>query len=77
LVGYLDGAVNDLEAPASRLVPDIEDASFRRSTAKPGCVLAQMSGSGATCFRTVRSAAIRHRRRRTHRARSSGMVGES
>jgi 4-diphosphocytidyl-2-C-methyl-D-erythritol kinase len=49
LVGYLDGAVNDLEAPASRLAPDIEEvlSAFDR---EPGCVLAQMSGSGATCF---------------------------
>jgi 4-diphosphocytidyl-2-C-methyl-D-erythritol kinase len=41
--------VNDLEAPASRLAPDIEEvlSAFDR---EPGCVLAQMSGSGATCF---------------------------
>jgi len=49
LVGYLDGAVNDLEAPASRLAPDIEDA-LSALDREPGCVLAQMSGSGATCF---------------------------
>ena len=49
LVGYLDGAVNDLEAPASRLAPDIEDV-LSALDREPGCVLAQMSGSGATCF---------------------------
>jgi 4-diphosphocytidyl-2-C-methyl-D-erythritol kinase len=49
LVAYLDGAVNDLEAPASRLAPDIEDA-LSALDREPGCVLAQMSGSGATCF---------------------------
>jgi 4-diphosphocytidyl-2-C-methyl-D-erythritol kinase len=49
LVGYLDGAVNDLEAPASRLAPVIEDV-LSALDREPGCVLAQMSGSGATCF---------------------------
>ena len=49
LVGYLEGAVNDLEAPASRLAPDIEEA-LSALDREPGCVLAQMSGSGATCF---------------------------
>ena len=49
LVGYLQGAVNDLEAPASRLVPVIEDV-LSALDREPGCVLAQMSGSGATCF---------------------------
>ncbi len=49
LVGYLSGAVNDLEAPASHVAPVIEEvlAALDR---EPGCVLAQMSGSGATCF---------------------------
>ncbi|HEY4266437.1 MAG TPA: 4-(cytidine 5'-diphospho)-2-C-methyl-D-erythritol kinase [Micropepsaceae bacterium] len=49
LVAYLADAANDLEAPASRYAPLIEDvlAALDR---EPGCVLAQMSGSGATCF---------------------------
>jgi 4-diphosphocytidyl-2-C-methyl-D-erythritol kinase len=49
LVTYLDDAANDLEAPASRFAPIIEDvlAALDR---EPGCVLTQMSGSGATCF---------------------------
>jgi 4-diphosphocytidyl-2-C-methyl-D-erythritol kinase len=40
---------NDLEPPAARLAPAIGDAldSLRRM---PGCLLARMSGSGATCF---------------------------
>jgi 4-diphosphocytidyl-2-C-methyl-D-erythritol kinase len=49
LVSYLKDSANDLEAPASRLHPVIEsvlDALDR----EPGCVTAQMSGSGATCF---------------------------
>jgi 4-diphosphocytidyl-2-C-methyl-D-erythritol kinase len=49
LVGYLEGAVNDLEAPASHLAPIIEDV-LSALDREPGCVLAQMSGSGATCF---------------------------
>lgn len=49
LVGYLDGAVNDLETPASHLVPVIDDV-LSALDREPGCVLAQMSGSGATCF---------------------------
>ncbi len=40
---------NDLEAPARRLVPDIA-ALLDRLTALPGCLLARMSGSGASCF---------------------------
>ena len=40
---------NDLEAPATALCPAIADAlAWLRS--RPGCLLAQMSGSGATCF---------------------------
>jgi 4-diphosphocytidyl-2-C-methyl-D-erythritol kinase len=40
---------NDLQAPAMALCPAIQDvlAALRRV---PGCLLAQMSGSGATCF---------------------------
>jgi 4-diphosphocytidyl-2-C-methyl-D-erythritol kinase len=40
---------NDLEAPAIALAPVIGDvlAALRRL---PGCLLARMSGSGATCF---------------------------
>ena len=40
---------NDLEAPAMSLCPAIKDvlAALRGS---PGCLLARMSGSGATCF---------------------------
>jgi 4-diphosphocytidyl-2-C-methyl-D-erythritol kinase len=49
LVSYLADAANDLEAPASRFAPLIEDA-LAALDCEPGCVLAQMSGSGATCF---------------------------
>lgn len=49
VIGYLGDAGNDLEAPACRLAPVIQDvlSAFDR---EPGCALAQMSGSGSTCF---------------------------
>jgi len=49
LLAWLAARGNDLEAPARRLVPEIDEvlAALR---AQPGCRLARMSGSGATCF---------------------------
>lgn len=40
---------NDLTAAASRIVPAIQDI-LAALEARPGCLLARMSGSGATCF---------------------------
>jgi len=40
---------NDLEAPAIALCPPIA-ATLAAIAALPGCLLARMSGSGATCF---------------------------
>lgn len=40
---------NDLEPAAQRLIPDINDVLAALS-ATDGCLLARMSGSGATCF---------------------------
>jgi 4-diphosphocytidyl-2-C-methyl-D-erythritol kinase len=40
---------NDLEAPAIRLCPAVGEA-LALLRAQPGCLLARMSGSGATCF---------------------------
>lgn len=40
---------NDLEAPARSLCPVIGEV-LRALAAAPGCLLARMSGSGATCF---------------------------
>jgi 4-diphosphocytidyl-2-C-methyl-D-erythritol kinase len=40
---------NDLEAPARRLAPAIAGV-LQRLASLPGCRLARMSGSGATCF---------------------------
>jgi 4-diphosphocytidyl-2-C-methyl-D-erythritol kinase len=49
LLSYLAVRPNDLEGPAIALAPMIADvlAALR---AVPGCRLARMSGSGATCF---------------------------
>lgn len=49
LVAYLADAGNDLEAAAGRFAPVIEDVLSALGH-EPACVLAQMSGSGATCF---------------------------
>lgn len=40
---------NDLEAPARYLAPEI-DAVLAALSAQAGCLVARMSGSGATCF---------------------------
>ena len=49
LADLLAARTNDLTEPARRLAPVIDDVleSIRRA---PGCRLARMSGSGATCF---------------------------
>ncbi|MGY6634316.1 MAG: 4-(cytidine 5'-diphospho)-2-C-methyl-D-erythritol kinase [Alkalilacustris sp.] len=49
LAGWLTGQRNDLEAPARALVPVIGTV-LAALAARPGCLLARMSGSGATCF---------------------------
>ncbi len=49
LADYLRLCRNDLQAPALALVPQIGDVLAALS-AHEGCLLARMSGSGATCF---------------------------
>jgi 4-diphosphocytidyl-2-C-methyl-D-erythritol kinase len=49
LVAALHGTRNDLEPPARLLAPAIGEV-LDRLTATAGCLLARMSGSGATCF---------------------------
>jgi 4-diphosphocytidyl-2-C-methyl-D-erythritol kinase len=49
LAAALAARGNDLAAPARRLVPEI-DAVLAALAALPGCLLARLSGSGATCF---------------------------
>jgi 4-diphosphocytidyl-2-C-methyl-D-erythritol kinase len=49
LLEFLAAQSNDLEEPATSIAPPIADvlAALRKL---PGCKLARMSGSGATCF---------------------------
>ena len=49
MVAGLAETANDLEAPAARLCPEIAGV-LAWLRAQPGCRLARMSGSGATCF---------------------------
>jgi 4-diphosphocytidyl-2-C-methyl-D-erythritol kinase len=49
LIATLRRATNDLEPPALALAPEIGDV-LGQLRAEPGCLLARMSGSGATCF---------------------------
>jgi 4-diphosphocytidyl-2-C-methyl-D-erythritol kinase len=49
LFAWLAAQRNDLEPPAVALAPAIADTSAALA-AQPGCRLARMSGSGATCF---------------------------
>lgn len=49
LMDWLRAFGNDLEAPARRLAPVI-DQVLEAIGAQPGCQLARMTGSGATCF---------------------------
>jgi 4-diphosphocytidyl-2-C-methyl-D-erythritol kinase len=49
LGAYLAGQRNDLEAPAMALVPAVANV-VAALAAQPGCLVARMSGSGATCF---------------------------
>ncbi|HAK61901.1 MAG: 4-(cytidine 5'-diphospho)-2-C-methyl-D-erythritol kinase [Pseudomonadota bacterium] len=46
---YLGKRKNDLQAPAMELAPEIQTVLDALDRA-PGCLLARMSGSGATCF---------------------------
>ncbi|SNB51959.1 4-diphosphocytidyl-2-C-methyl-D-erythritol kinase [Arboricoccus pini] len=48
-VRWLQAGRNDLAAPAIRLAPAIADV-LTEIQELPGCALARMSGSGATCF---------------------------
>lgn len=49
LLAYLRASANDLEGPAQRLCPEIATV-LTRIAASPGCRMARMSGSGASCF---------------------------
>jgi 4-diphosphocytidyl-2-C-methyl-D-erythritol kinase len=49
LIAWLSDHPNDLEPPAIALHPEI-GGTLAALRAAPGCKLARMSGSGATCF---------------------------
>jgi 4-diphosphocytidyl-2-C-methyl-D-erythritol kinase len=49
LAAFLRGQRNDLEGPATAIAPVIADVKAALG-AQRGCLLARMSGSGATCF---------------------------
>ncbi len=49
LFAWLAATRNDLEAPARALAPCLTTV-LAALAAQPGCALARMSGSGATCF---------------------------
>jgi 4-diphosphocytidyl-2-C-methyl-D-erythritol kinase len=57
LLDWLRARPNDLEAPARRLVPAI-DRVLEAIAQQPGCRLARMTGSGATCFGVFDDAAL-------------------
>jgi 4-diphosphocytidyl-2-C-methyl-D-erythritol kinase len=48
-LAWLRAGANHLEAPAVRLLPQIQDV-LAMLAAQQSCTLARMSGSGATCF---------------------------
>lgn len=48
-VAWLDRTSNDLASPAKQIAPQVMHAEHAL-TASTGCLLARMSGSGATCF---------------------------
>ncbi|MCF1708074.1 4-(cytidine 5'-diphospho)-2-C-methyl-D-erythritol kinase [Tabrizicola sp. J26] len=56
LAAFLIGQRNDMEAAAIRLLPVIADVKAALA-AQPGCLVARMSGSGATCFGLFEDAA--------------------
>jgi 4-diphosphocytidyl-2-C-methyl-D-erythritol kinase len=49
LAAWLAGQRNDLEPPATALASVIAEVRAALAS-RPGCLLARMSGSGATCF---------------------------
>jgi 4-diphosphocytidyl-2-C-methyl-D-erythritol kinase len=54
VITYAASRRNDLEAPACRLAPVVA-AIIERLASRPGALLAQLSGSGPTCFALFRT----------------------
>jgi 4-diphosphocytidyl-2-C-methyl-D-erythritol kinase len=71
VVAVLSARQNDLEPIARRLEPAI-DATLASLTGQPHCLLARMSGSGATCFGLFPSAGAASRAAAGLRAAHAG-----
>ncbi len=71
LIAALRGHPNDLEAPAITLAPAIAEV-LQRLSAAGGCLLARMSGSGATCFGLFAEESAAHAARALLRQASPG-----
>lgn len=56
VAAWLGATRNDLEPAAIAVAPEIAEV-LARLRAQPGCLLARMSGSGATCFGVFREGA--------------------
>ena len=77
LAGLLKTRTNDLAAPATDLVPEIGEA-VDALAGTDGCLLARMSGSGATCFGIYAdSAASRSAARKIARAHPAWWVQDT
>ena len=57
-LAWLRDGCNHLEAPARRILPSIQGV-LATLAAQPGCAVARMSGSGATCFGLFQGSAAR------------------
>lgn len=68
---WLADTRNDLEAPAIEVVPAIAGV-IKAIASTPGCALARMSGSGATCFGLYGSEAAAHQAAHDLREQLSG-----
>jgi 4-diphosphocytidyl-2-C-methyl-D-erythritol kinase len=68
---WLADTRNDLEAPAIEVVPAIAEV-IKAIASTPGCALARMSGSGATCFGLYGSEAAAHQAAHDLREQLSG-----
>ena len=66
LAAIVSARGNDLEAPARKLCPAVDDVLTELGR-QPGCLLARMSGSGATCFGLFANAG--------HAAAAAGQIG--
>ncbi len=75
LIAALRKGRNDMEAAACLLAPVIGDV-LAVLAAAPGCLLARMSGSGATCFALFKDCRSAARAEKSDSPRASILVGE-